>query len=233
MKSSVWTQTRTRWSLVLAVFFAAACESKSRCSEASITRSAVTVHKLPTNSNRLRHDKNSGDHIEFELAAPRAARHEGDVDVVLVTLDTTRADYLQPYGAQRATSPFLAALAKQGVTFAHAYSTANWTSPSMASVMTGQYPSEHGVHDMTLEQITKIRVGIPVLSEKARTLAEMLHEAGYNTFGVCTNLLINARAGFAQGFDEFAGEDTNDKPFPRIAVESMRKQIRESDKYFL
>ncbi len=64
--------------------------------------------------------------------------------VVLIVVDTERADSLQPYGATLPTTPFLSALAKEGITFKTAFSPSSWTAPAMFSIMTGLYPSEHG-----------------------------------------------------------------------------------------
>ena len=150
--------------------------------------------------------------------------------MVLVVLDTVRADFLQPYGEQRATSPFLVELAKQGVTFANAYATSGWTVPSMASMMTGVYPSEHGLVSSVFARGDSRQ---PVLPEDADTLAERMQAGGYETFAVCTNAFLTAQFGFGQGFDHFAGDAVGWMPFPRLAVESMAPARARSGKYFL
>jgi arylsulfatase A-like enzyme len=173
---------------------------------------------------------------QLDLAPLRAKRSAGAIDVVLVVSDTTRADDLQPYGSKLPTSPFLAAMARQGVTFKNAYSTSCWTVPAMYSMMTGLYPSEHGIVESTIAESSASGAAQRtqrVLPEQAVTLAERLKAEGYATFGVSTNLHLSARFGFGQGFDKFVDGGFQFKPFPRVAVESLRQAIHDSDKYFL
>ena len=220
------------WLLIVSFLSLVACDRRLNKPKVSLKRT-VAVQQTHHASRSPRQDPRLADQVAFKIVPPRTAKPKQAVDVVLITLDTTRADYLQPYQKVRPTSPFLNALSEQGVTFTNAYATASWTSPSMASVMTGLYPNEHGVSDMVSEQVDPNDVGIPVLSNQALTLAEMLHGAGFKTFGVCTNMLVNAEAGFAQGYDEFVGEDTSNLPFPRVAVTSLLPHLRESERYFL
>ncbi|MDH5675599.1 MAG: sulfatase-like hydrolase/transferase [Myxococcales bacterium] len=168
----------------------------------------------------------------IEFGPARAKRAAGATDVVLVTIDTVRADYLDPWGTPTPTSPVLAALTRQGVKFDNAYATAGWTSPTMASLMTSTYPSEHGVVLAALAA-TEIGVRQIALSPDALTLAEILKGAGYDTFGVCTNMLLTAKLGFSQGFDEYVESANADMPFPRMAVRALGPRLRESGKSFL
>jgi len=113
-------------------------------------------------------------------------------NVVLVTVDTLRADHMEAYGYDRPTSPVFSRLAASGVRFGHALSQAPWTLPSMASVHTSLYPSQHGAVDA--------ETAIP---EAAETLAERLRAAGYSTVGVVSHDVVARKYGFAQGFDVF------------------------------
>src|SRR5207249_11488700 len=70
----------------------------------------------------------------------------GAPDVVLMSLDTTRADHMSTYGYARETSPNLTALAKDALNFTQARSPAQWTVPGHASIFTGMYPTRHGAH---------------------------------------------------------------------------------------
>src|SRR5439155_596353 len=70
----------------------------------------------------------------------------GAPDVILVSLDTTRADHMSTYGYARETSPNVTALAKDALNFTRARSPAEWTVPGHASMLTGMYPSRHGAH---------------------------------------------------------------------------------------
>jgi len=113
-------------------------------------------------------------------------------NIVLVTIDTLRADHLEAYGYPRATAPFLARLASSGVRFARGVSQAPWTLPAMASVHSSLLPSQHGA----IEAET-------ALPQAAETLAERLQAAGYATVGVVSHEFVSAKHGFAQGFDVF------------------------------
>jgi arylsulfatase A-like enzyme len=109
-----------------------------------------------------------------------------------VVVDTLRADRLGCYGAERDTSPSLDALARGGVRFERAYATAPWTKPAVASMFTGLYPAAHGAG--------RVKNALP---EGARTLAEILREAGYRSAGVVSHDVVRAVNGFAQGFDRY------------------------------
>ncbi len=113
-------------------------------------------------------------------------------NIVLVTVDTLRADHLEAYGYGRATAPFIARLAASGVRYARAVSPAPWTLPAMASVHSSLYPIQHGAF-----------AAETALPEAADTLAERLKAAGYNTVAVVSHEFVAAEHGFAQGFDVF------------------------------
>ncbi len=112
-------------------------------------------------------------------------------NVVLVVLDTLRADRLGCYGHERAQTPNLDALAERGVRFADASSVATWTLPSHASMFTSTYPSQHGLwKDQRL-------------SEDAVTIAEVLSDRGYHTAAFAESGFVTSAYGFARGFDGF------------------------------
>ncbi|MBW2289846.1 MAG: sulfatase [Deltaproteobacteria bacterium] len=113
------------------------------------------------------------------------------VSVLVVTLDTTRADHLGSYGATRARTPNLDALAAQGIRYQHAYSPAPITLPAHASLLTGLYPFEHRVRGN----------GDFRLSDCAQTLAEVLQRQGYRTGAAVGAFVLDRRFGLAQGFD--------------------------------
>ncbi|MGD8328963.1 MAG: sulfatase [Acidobacteriota bacterium] len=124
--------------------------------------------------------------------APAPPEPQRTPNIVLVTIDTLRADHLEAYGYPRATAPFLARLASSGVRFARGISQAPWTLPAMASLHSSLLPSQHGA----IEAET-------ALPEAAETLAERLHAAGYATVAVVSHEFVSAKHGFAQGFDVF------------------------------
>ena len=117
-------------------------------------------------------------------------------NVILITLDTLRADHLSTYGYNRQTSPNLDQFAAEGVKFDQAYSTAPWTLPSHATIMTGLYTSQ-----TQAEATTGGR-----LDEKFQTLAEGFSSQGYETSAVIANeFACTEGLGFGQGFDYFNG----------------------------
>jgi arylsulfatase A-like enzyme/tetratricopeptide (TPR) repeat protein len=114
-------------------------------------------------------------------------------NVVLVTLDTTRADRLGCYGYAPARTPHLDALAHAGVLFAQAASTSPLTQPAHSSILTGMYPTHHGV-----------RVnGSTALSREQRTLAEAFADAGYETAAFLGAFVLDGRWGLDQGFEVY------------------------------
>ncbi|MCP4677311.1 MAG: sulfatase-like hydrolase/transferase [Deltaproteobacteria bacterium] len=169
--------------------------------------------------------------------APRPPRKRapGEYDIVLVVIDTLRADATTPHGSKEDTTPFLKELVDQGIIFTKVFSPGPWTVPSMYSMMTGLYPSEHGICDGVAvgPAIKKKMVGQQVLPDEAVTLAESLKRAGYTTFGVSTNFHLARQFGFAQGFDDFQGGEFSFIPFPNMAVESLGEDFRAAPKSFL
>jgi arylsulfatase A-like enzyme len=129
------------------------------------------------------------------LAAGACSRQELRLpvdNVVLVSIDSLRADHLGAYGYAPPTSPTIDALAETGVTFDRAYSTTSWTLPSHISLLTGLENLAHGVvHD-----------GIR-LSESVETLAESLGAAGIRTAGFFSGPYLHPAFGLAQGFDDY------------------------------
>lgn len=136
--------------------------------------------------------------------ADRSPEESPPQTVVLITVDTLRADAVSLLPSRPHTTPFLAELASQGVTFVEAYSTSSWTPPAMSSLFTSRYPSSHGVERgvATSEGVARQ----PVLPASIKTLAECFKEAGYVTVGVPSNRHLMAELGFSQGFDHYYDE---------------------------
>ena len=128
-----------------------------------------------------------------ERALRRAPR---PFDVVLLTLDTTRADRLSCYGSRRVQTPNLDGLARNGVRFLNAYAHVPLTCPSHASILTGLIPPRHGVHDN----------GGFVLGEGPTTLAEAFVDAGYRTGAFVSAFVLDRRFGLARGFATYEDE---------------------------
>jgi arylsulfatase A-like enzyme/tetratricopeptide (TPR) repeat protein len=110
--------------------------------------------------------------------------------VLLITLDTTRADHLEPYGAEDVETPALSRLADNGIVFERAFATAPVTAPAHASLLTGLYPQRHGVLNNSTHY----------LPEEIPTLAEKLSEAGYRTAAFVSTVILERRYGLNQGF---------------------------------
>lgn len=128
---------------------------------------------------------------EAEEAVRAAAWPTASPSVVLVLLDTLRADRLGCYGYARATSPGLDSLAPEAVLFDNAYSQAPNTPPSIASIFTSLYPASHHF------------TGNNRLSEGAITLAECFAAAGYRTGGFVDSGYLRERFGMGQGFQTY------------------------------
>jgi uncharacterized sulfatase len=114
-------------------------------------------------------------------------------NIVLIVLDTLRADRMSCYGYGRETTPFIDAFAEDATLFERAIVPGQWTIPSHASIFTGEYPTTH----MT----TQI---YDTLGEDTKTLAELLHQDGYKTVGFCNNPLLGVVENeLDRGFEEF------------------------------
>jgi arylsulfatase A-like enzyme len=133
---------------------------------------------------------------DLPTAAAGAARGSS---LLLVTLDTTRADRLGAYGAVASETPAFDALARSGWLFERAFTVAPVTLPAHVSMLTGLYPPSHGVRHNAEFRLAE---GLP-------TLAEQLRGAGYATAAFVSSFVLDARYGLDRGFDvyddEFAG----------------------------
>jgi arylsulfatase A-like enzyme len=125
--------------------------------------------------------------------APRPSPRSGNsVNVLLVTIDTLRADHLGTYGYARPTSPRIDALGRQGAVFERAYTYWPKTRGSMAIMLTGRRPSQNGYSKAH-----------PLLLGFNPTLASVLKEAGYVTAATVDNPNVAAASGYAKGFDTY------------------------------
>lgn len=113
-------------------------------------------------------------------------------NVIIVSIDTLRADHLSSYGYARPTSPTIDALGASGVRFANAMAEAPWTLPSHMTLMSGLHPRSHGT--------TRFGRRLP---NEIPTLAETLQRAGYRTFAYTTGGLLGSTYGFGRGFDTY------------------------------
>lgn len=117
----------------------------------------------------------------------------GRYNVLLITVDTLRADRLGCYGYSAAETPAIDRLAADGVLFERAETSAPITLPAHVSILTGTYPAYHGVRNN----------GVYRLGPRAVTLAEVLHDHGYHTGAVISGYPLVTRFGLSQGFDAY------------------------------
>lgn len=126
-------------------------------------------------------------------ASPPLPEAASRPDILLYLVDTLRADHLGSYGYRRPISPQFDAWAARSLVFEQAIAQSSWTRSSVASLMTGLWPRDHGANRRD-----------EALSAAVTTLAEHLHEAGYATAGFVTNPNVAAPFGFDQGFEHYA-----------------------------
>ena len=125
-------------------------------------------------------------------------------DVLLVVLDTVRADKLSTYGYHRPTSPQLDAVAAAGVTFEDVTAPGSWTWPSHASLFTGVGPWEHGAHASIKEEgvgLSGGHWGLLAMRTDLPTLAEQFGQAGYRTVSLSANRFLDPKLGLTRGFE--------------------------------
>jgi arylsulfatase A-like enzyme len=138
-------------------------------------------------------------------------------NILLISIDTLRADHLSCYGYPRLTSPALDALAADGTRYRHAYTNAGWTPPAHASMLTGLFPSQHGVVDTRR------------LPDTIPTLAALLAGDGYRTAGIVNNSQVGALVGLDRGHETFH-EVWKGHPSRNLVgrgVRYLRRQLRE------
>jgi arylsulfatase A-like enzyme len=135
------------------------------------------------------------------IAAGCAETPAPDRDVILITLDTTRADRIGAYGCPEVRTPLLDSWARAGAIVEHAFADVPLTLPSHVTMFTGTPSLYHGVRTN----------GDARLGEAAPTLAERLHELGFRTEAVVSSRVLESATGIAQGFDAF--DDSLTSPY--------------------
>lgn len=114
-------------------------------------------------------------------------------NVILISIDTCRADHLGCYGYKRPTTPNIDALAKEGIVFENVFTPVPMTLPAHCSMLTGTIPPYHGVHDNFDFQLGKSNI----------TLAEILKQKGLTTDGIIAASILDSQFGIAKGFDTY------------------------------
>jgi arylsulfatase A-like enzyme/predicted Zn-dependent protease len=131
--------------------------------------------------------------VKFFLQVEKNPFNAKDYNLLIITLDTMRADHLGSYGYEKAQTPNLNFLAEEGVLFENCYTPVPLTLPAHCSAFTGRYPISHGVRDN----------GRFFLGTKEYTLAEAMKELGYHTYGLIACFVLHSKFGLSQGFDQY------------------------------
>jgi choline-sulfatase len=133
-------------------------------------------------------------------------------NVILITIDTLRADYLSCNGSTKVQTPNIDRLAKNGLNFRRTTTPVPITLPAHSSILTSLYPHQHGVRDN----------GAYALASNQLTLAEILKRHGYSTAAFVGSFVLDHRFGLAQGFDFYEDQITND-PAQLENIDAERK----------
>jgi arylsulfatase A-like enzyme/tetratricopeptide (TPR) repeat protein len=144
-----------------------------------------------------------------------AVKKDDRLNILLITMDTTRADRLGCYGYTRGKTPNLDSLAQKGVRFENVYCQVPLTLPSHCSIMTGTYPIYHNVHNN----------GSYVLGPEQLTLAEVLKEKGLKTAAFVASFSVDSRFGLDQGFDVYDDNFQPGVPFKALNSERQAEQV--------
>ena len=161
-----------------------------------------------------------------------------DCNVVVLVIDTLRADHLPFFGYERQTAPFLAEIAKRSVAFNRVFSTASKTGPATASLFTSLYPYQHGLitgymATRRLQNAGHEEITLDRISKGVRTFVEQFKNAGYKTYGISDNLNICKEMGFAPGFDKLETMRYEGAPAVNKILRSWKNEILSGDKYLL
>ena len=150
----------------------------------------------------------------------------GDIDddrpaIILIVVDTLRADHLGIYGYGRPTSPFLDERSRNAAVFERAFSSSSWTTPAMGSMFTGQLPTRHGAgivaHRMTNpspnevdtlnpevdDLVNKGNTSFVKLDPGLPTIAQVLRDVGYVSTAIVSNTFLTPNFGFQKSFDDY------------------------------
>ncbi len=136
-------------------------------------------------------------------------------NILWITIDAARKDRFSCYGYEKKTTPFIDQLSEKSIVFENAYTVAPWTLPSVASMFTGLYPSEHGA----VNEQTKLK-------KKTSTIAEDLKKKGYETLMITQNDgWINPLFRLTKGFDTVFDIDEMIQSFLGVSVRSVGKYV--------
>lgn len=141
-----------------------------------------------------------------------------EINVLLITLDTTRADRLGCYGYDKAETPNLDFLANNGVRFENVYCQVPLTTPSHCTILTGTYPLFHRVHNN----------GLYRLPPQMETIAEILSKRGFETAAFVASFTVDSRFGLDQGFKVYDDTFVEDQAFKALNSERKAEKVYQS-----
>ncbi|MBW2289585.1 MAG: sulfatase [Deltaproteobacteria bacterium] len=158
-------------------------------------------------------------------------------NVLVVVVDTLRADHLPFYGGEAKNAPFLNEWAARSIVFERAWSTSSWTAPAVASLFTGVYPFQHGVH-LGLKAFEFLSRGggeleLDRVPDPLETLPELFQSSGYRTFGLSDNPNVSEAQGFAAGFDRFESFSYAGANRVNAVLASWESEIAEAEPWFV
>src|ERR1700674_1853473 len=153
------------------------------------------------------------------VVAWRYARASAPVNgpIILISIDSLRADHLPAYGYRKVKTPTIDALAADGTVFERAYSHTPQSLPAHTALLSGRLPFETGVRD---------NIGFVVKSGE-RLLPQMLRERGYTTAGIVSSFVLRKETGIDQGFDFFDGDMPPSSP--ELTTGGMQRDGGESE----
>ncbi|HZI94843.1 MAG TPA: sulfatase-like hydrolase/transferase [Patescibacteria group bacterium] len=162
-------------------------------------------------------------YLVFLRGGGRFSGATGDASVLLITIDTLRADHLGAYGDRDIRTPVIDTLADEGVLFENAITPAIETLPSHATILTGTWPPTHGIRDN----------GDYRLSPEALTLAEVLRARGFRTGAVVGAFVLDSMFGLDQGFEEYDDALPARSPNEAFFAERPARSVTEAALGFL
>jgi len=138
-------------------------------------------------------------------------------NVLIITMDTTRADHLGAYGYKNGKTPNIDKLIKSGIMFRNCNSAVPLTLPSHSTIFTGKYPITHGVRNN----------GRYRLPDSIETMAELFKKAGFNTYAVISSFVLQSKFGLDQGFDVYDDSLNSKKLINTLKTQISAKEVYE------
>lgn len=153
-------------------------------------------------------------------------------NILVILIDTLRADHLGFNGYERDTSPNLDAFARENLNFKYAYSSSAWTPPAVASLFSGVYASVHGHMPLKSDDAERAKGKFSKLDESFSTLAELLRDAGYDTGCISANPMVSEKYGLEQGFNHFYSPGRESAQLVNQRSLKFLKDLRAKEKPF-